>query len=177
MKIPAVPMILILVKLNARIILKDYKEDLLTSGKVPEIKKNIILKLNNNVELTNDDFKLAELNLKKNDLIFIDSFNRVDDIDDVDELPEKYQMINVCELNKPLRTANTQYLGILRGILELFIGVIFDEPVGDSNGQDGCIRYFDAKRKHASFIRLEYVQIRDNIKQSSGTDNDDIKLD
>ncbi|CAF1270196.1 unnamed protein product, partial [Didymodactylos carnosus] len=87
------------------------------------------------------------------------------------------QEVNVCEPNKPLRTANIQYVGILRGIREPFIGVIFDEPVGDSNGQDGCIRYFDAKRKHASFVRPEYIQIRDNIEQSSGTDSDDIKLD
>ena len=54
------------------------------------------------------------------------------------------------------------YIGILRGIYDEFIGVLFDGPYGDSNGCDGIIRYFDAKRKHASFIRPEYIEILRN---------------
>ncbi|CAF1507673.1 unnamed protein product [Rotaria sp. Silwood1] len=65
-------------------------------------------------------------------------------------------------VNEPMlniRYGEVVYIGILRGIYDEFIGVIFDGPWGDSNGSDGIIRYFDAKRKHASFVRPEYIEI------------------
>ncbi|CAF1219573.1 unnamed protein product [Adineta steineri] len=74
------------------------------------------------------------------------------------------------EVNEPMlnkRYGEVVYIGILRGICEEFIGVVFDEPVGDSNGCDGIIRYFDAKRKYASFIRPEYIEIMiDNVNKN-----------
>jgi len=75
------------------------------------------------------------------------------------------------QINEPMlntRYGEVVYIGILRGIYDEFIGVIFDGPWGDSNGCDGIIRYFDAKRKHASFIRSEYIEIMlDNIKKTN----------
>jgi hypothetical protein len=65
--------------------------------------------------------------------------------------------VNEPMLNK--RYGEVVYIGMLRGIYDEFIGVVFDGPWGDSNGCDGIIRYFDAKRKHASFIRPEYIEI------------------
>jgi len=73
------------------------------------------------------------------------------------------------QVNEPIlntRYGEVVYIGMLRGIYDEFIGVIFDGPCGDSNGCDGIIRYFDAKRKHASFIRPEYVEIvSENVKK------------
>jgi dynactin complex subunit len=73
------------------------------------------------------------------------------------------------QVNEPIlntRYGEVVYIGMLRGIHDEFIGVIFDGPCGDSNGCDGIIRYFDAKRKHASFIRPEYVEIvSENVKK------------
>jgi tubulin-folding cofactor B len=66
------------------------------------------------------------------------------------------------QVNEPMlntRYGEVVYIGMLRGIYDEFIGIIFDGPWGDSNGCDGIIRYFDAKRKHASFIRPEYIEI------------------
>jgi tubulin-folding cofactor B len=75
------------------------------------------------------------------------------------------------QINEPMlntRYGEVVYIGMLRGIYDEFIGVIFDGPWGDSNGCDGIIRYFDAKRKHASFIRTEYIEIMlDNIKKTN----------
>jgi tubulin-folding cofactor B len=74
------------------------------------------------------------------------------------------------QVNEPIlntRYGEVIYIGMLRGIHDEFIGVIFDGPWGDSNGCDGIIRYFDAKRKHASFIRPEYIEIvSENVKKS-----------
>jgi hypothetical protein len=159
-------------------------------------------------------------NLSENDTIVIDSHQQVDDIDDVNRLPEKYRMsdevysqrqgtlkeylqknqlgkynnqsllfqslsnnnsqekrklrylnrlkLNEIEIgmhvkvNEPIlntRYGEVVYIGVLRGIHDEFIGVIFDGPWGDSNGCDGIIKYFNAKRKHASFIRPEYIEI------------------
>jgi tubulin-folding cofactor B len=73
------------------------------------------------------------------------------------------------QVNEPMfntRYGEVVYIGILRGIYDEFIGILFDGPWGDSNGCDGIIRYFDAKRKHASFIRPEYIKIiLDNVKK------------
>ncbi|CAF0959900.1 unnamed protein product [Adineta ricciae] len=69
------------------------------------------------------------------------------------------------EVNEPSlhkRYGEVVYIGTLRGIRDEFIGVLFSEPVGDSNGCDGIIRYFDAKRKYASFVRPEYIEILSN---------------
>jgi len=66
------------------------------------------------------------------------------------------------QVNEPMlntRYGEVVYIGMLRGIYDEFIGVIFDGPWGDSNGCDGIIRYFDAKRKYARFIRPEYIEI------------------
>ncbi|CAF3438517.1 unnamed protein product [Rotaria sp. Silwood2] len=68
-----------------------------------------------------------------------------------------YVKVNEPMLN--IRYGEVVYIGMLRGIYDEFIGVIFDSPCGDSNGSDGIIRYFDAKRKHASFVRPEYIEI------------------
>jgi tubulin-folding cofactor B len=65
--------------------------------------------------------------------------------------------VNESILN--LKYGEVVYIGMLRGIHDEFIGVRFDGPWGDSNGCDGIIRYFDAKRRHASFIRPEYIEI------------------
>jgi tubulin-folding cofactor B len=74
------------------------------------------------------------------------------------------------QVNEPMfntRYGEVVYIGILRGIYDEFIGILFDGPWGDSNGCDGIIRYFDAKRKHASFIRPEYIEIiLDNVKKT-----------
>jgi tubulin-folding cofactor B len=74
------------------------------------------------------------------------------------------------QVNEPIlntRYGEVIYIGMLRGIHDEFIGVIFNGPWGDSNGCDGIIRYFDAKRKHASFIRPEYIEIvSENVKKS-----------
>lgn len=71
------------------------------------------------------------------------------------------------QVNEPIlnrRYGKVVYIGMLRGIYDEFVGVIFDSPCGDSNGCDGIIHYFDAKRKHASFIRPEYIEIvHDNL--------------
>jgi len=75
------------------------------------------------------------------------------------------------QINEPMlntRYGEVVYIGMLRGIYDEFIGVIFDGPWGDSNGCDGIIRYFDAKRKHASFIRPEYIEIMlDNVEKTN----------
>ncbi|CAF0931905.1 unnamed protein product [Rotaria sordida] len=159
-------------------------------------------------------------NLYENDTILIDSHHYLDDIDNINRLPEKYRMSDEVysqrkgtlkdylqknklgkyndqnallqsisnnnkqqvrklyelnriklkkieigmhvQVNEPMlniRYGEVVYIGMLRGIYDEFIGVIFDGPWGDSNGSDGIIRYFDAKRKHASFIRPEYIEI------------------
>ena len=75
--------------------------------------------------------------------------------------------VQVNEPNFNVRYGEVVYIGMLRGIHDEFIGVRFDGPWGDSNGCDGIIRYFDAKRKHASFIRLEYIEIiSEDVEQS-----------
>ena len=69
------------------------------------------------------------------------------------------------QVNEPIakiRYGVVVYIGMLVGIHDEFIGVIFNSPCGDSNGFDGLIQYFDAKPKHASFVRPEYVQIVTN---------------
>jgi tubulin-folding cofactor B len=82
---------------------------------------------------------------------------------------EKIEIGMSVQVNEPIlntRYGEVVYIGMLRGIYDEFIGVIFDGPWGDSNGCDGIIRYFDAKRKHASFIRPEYVEIvSENVKK------------
>ena len=55
------------------------------------------------------------------------------------------------------RLGEIVYIGMLRGIHDEFVGVLFDSPCGDSNGCDGEIQYFTAKAKHASFVRPEYI--------------------
>lgn len=193
--------------------------------------ENLILLLHSQ-ELTidRDNDLLCNIdNLYENDTIIIDSHCHVDDIDDVNRLPEKYRMSDevyaqrkgtlkdylqknklgkysehslllqslsnnnnqerrqVRELNRiklkkieigmrvevtePMlnrRFGEVVYIGMLRGIHDEFIGVIFDGPCGDSNGCDGIIHYFDAKRKQASFIRPEYIEIiLDNVKKTN----------
>ena len=180
---------------------------------------NLIVRLHSK-ELTreHDDDLLCKFdNLCENDTIVIDSHRRAEDIDDVNRLPEKYQMSDEVysqrkgtlkdylqrhklgkysdrtltlsnnnnyekssfrelnrmklkklsigmqvQVNEPMvnkRYGEVVYIGMLRGILDEFVGVVFDGPWGDSNGCDGIIRYFDAKRKHASFVRPEYIEI------------------
>jgi len=79
------------------------------------------------------------------------------------------------EVNEPMlntRYGEVVYIGMLRGIYDEFVGVIFDGPCGDSNGCDGIIRYFDAKRKYASFIRPEYIEIIfNNVKETDELKN------
>lgn len=70
--------------------------------------------------------------------------------------------VQVTEPLMSKRSGEVVYIGMLRGVHDEFIGVIFDGPWGDSNGCDGIIRYFDAQRKHASFVRPEYIEIELN---------------
>ncbi|CAF1674266.1 unnamed protein product [Rotaria magnacalcarata] len=185
-------------------------------------KENLIILLHSEELSQNRDSRLlCDIeNLYENDTIIIDSYCHVDDIDNVNRLPEKYQMSdkiysqrkgtlkeylqqkkigkysdhnafsqsvfnsnkqNVLKLyemnrkkleelyigmhvkvNEPMlniRYGEIVYIGMLRGIFDEFIGVLFDGPCGDSNGSDGVIQYFDARRRHASFIRPEYIEI------------------
>lgn len=71
------------------------------------------------------------------------------------------------EVNEPTfksRAGEVIYIGIVRGIHGEFVGVQFDEPCGDSNGCDGTTQYFQAKAKHASFVRPEYIEIVSNAE-------------
>lgn len=67
--------------------------------------------------------------------------------------------VKIMEPMISTRYGEVAYIGILRGIRDVFIGVRYDVACGDSNGSDGFIRYFDAKQKHASFVRPEYIEI------------------
>ena len=67
--------------------------------------------------------------------------------------------VKVNEPRSMTRFGEIAFIGTLRGIYGDFLGIVFDGPWGDSNGCDGTIRYFDAMRKHASFVRPEYVEI------------------
>ena len=67
--------------------------------------------------------------------------------------------VQVKEPMLAVRCGEVVYIGVVRGVLGEFIGVVFDGPFGDSNGCDGIIRYFEAKKKCASFVRPEYVEI------------------
>lgn len=78
---------------------------------------------------------------------------------------QKLKMIEIgmyVKVNEPRSTTRygeVVYIGILCGVYDEFIGIVFDGPYGDSNGCDGIIRYFDAPRKHATFVRPEYVEV------------------
>jgi tubulin-folding cofactor B len=88
---------------------------------------------------------------------------------------KKIQIGMHVEVNEPKlkrRYGEVVYIGMLRGICDEFIGVSFDGPIGDSNGCDGIIRYFDAKRKHASFVRPEYIEIISDHVQKSEEGNE-----
>ena len=80
----------------------------------------------------------------------------------------KLKKLNIdmrVQVNEPMlsrRYGEVVHIRLLRGIQEEFIGVVFDGPCGDSNGCDGITRYFNAKRKHASFVRPEYIEIISN---------------
>ena len=65
--------------------------------------------------------------------------------------------VTVTEPMCKARVGEIVYIGMLRGIHDEFLGVLFDGPCGDSNGCDGSIEYFNAKAKHASFVRPEYI--------------------
>lgn len=65
-------------------------------------------------------------------------------------------------VNEPINASKSGeviYIGTIRGMHDEFVGVHFDGPWGDSNGCDGTIQYFEAKQKHASFVRPEYIVI------------------
>lgn len=69
------------------------------------------------------------------------------------------QRVEIIEPKTELRTGRVAYIGSLRDIHDVFIGVIFDETCGDSDGSFRQIRYFDAVKNSAAFIRPEFVRI------------------
>ena len=184
--------------------------------------ENLILLLQSNeLTLERDDDLLGQIeDLREDSTIVVKSHRPADDIDDVNRLPEKYQMSDVayaqrkgtlrdylqvnklgkysdehrsdtssvCKTRRERRTLNDinrwklkemsigmhvkvnepisitrfgqiAFIGTLRGIYGDFLGIVFNGPWGDSNGCYGTARYFDAMRKHASFVRPEYVEI------------------
>lgn len=67
-----------------------------------------------------------------------------------------------CQLNTGDRRGEVKYTGKVPGMgAGYWIGVLLDEPVGDSNGTHKGKQYFEAGDKCAAFVRPTDLQVGD----------------
>ncbi|XP_063701556.1 tubulin-folding cofactor B [Culicoides brevitarsis] len=67
----------------------------------------------------------------------------------------------VSSKGKPTRFGTVMYNGPLEGKKGIFIGVKFDEPLGNNDGSIDGKRYFECCNKYGSFVSPNFIEIGD----------------
>lgn len=80
------------------------------------------------------------------------------------EMVEKINIGNRCKVTvkgKPTRVGTVRYKGLLEGKTTVFIGVEFDEPLGNNDGSVNGVKYFECPPKYGSFVPPIAVEVGD----------------
>ena len=78
------------------------------------------------------------------------------------EEAEAMQVDQRCQLNVGERRGQVKYIGKVPGKgAGFWVGVLLDEPTGDSIGKIGSKQYFEAGDKCAAFVRPNELQVGD----------------
>lgn len=78
------------------------------------------------------------------------------------EALEKITIGSRCKVTvkgKPTRFGTVRYKGVLEGKTGTFVGVQFDEPLGNNDGSVGGAKYFECPPKYGSFVPPVTVEV------------------